>query len=55
MALETHAAPGWSRVIISREKLFKIQKGDSSGGEGVENGTSRMNSNGKKSASNDSS
>ncbi|PPD85002.1 hypothetical protein GOBAR_DD18074 [Gossypium barbadense] len=38
---------GWSHVIISREKLFKIQKGGSSGGEGVENGTSHMNSNGR--------
>lgn len=53
--LVTYAAPGWSCVIISREKLSKIQKEDSTGGKDMVNGSSHMNSNGKQPASNDSS
>ncbi|KAG8472011.1 hypothetical protein CXB51_036309 [Gossypium anomalum] len=51
LALGFLKAPGWSRVIISREKLSKRQKEDSTGGEDMENGSSHINSNSKKPAS----
>ncbi|PPS12991.1 hypothetical protein GOBAR_AA07632 [Gossypium barbadense] len=47
LALGFLKAPGWSRVIISREKLSKRQKEDSTGGEDMENGSSHINSNGR--------
>ncbi|GMJ11150.1 ATP-binding cassette G42 [Hibiscus trionum] len=44
LALGFLKSPGWSRVIISREKPSKIQAGDSNGSEYVENGSSHLNS-----------
>ncbi|KAL4324340.1 hypothetical protein GQ457_11G016110 [Hibiscus cannabinus] len=47
LALGFLKSPGWSRVMISRKKLSGIQKGDSYGGEDMENESSHPDSSGR--------
>ncbi|KAK8591241.1 hypothetical protein V6N13_031291 [Hibiscus sabdariffa] len=47
LALGFLKPPGWSRVMISHKKLSGIQKGDSYGGEDMENESSHPDSSGR--------
>ncbi|KAK8591240.1 hypothetical protein V6N13_031290 [Hibiscus sabdariffa] len=47
LALGFLKPPGWSRVMISHKNLSRIQKGDSYGGEDMENESSHPDSSGK--------
>ncbi|KAL4325064.1 hypothetical protein GQ457_11G016130 [Hibiscus cannabinus] len=47
LALGFLKPPGWSRVMISHKNLSRIQKGDSYGGEDMENESSHPDSSGR--------